>query len=176
MKIRVRTDDDLDACIRLAEVVHERDNYPKYMLTNLETFVAMPGALQAWVAEDDGTIVGHVALHPHTTVEAVGLACEKLLVPPDRLGVVARLFVAPDARRHGVARALLDTAAAEARARELEPMLDVGTYLTDAVGFYDRAGWQRIGEVTHVFESGERLDELVYVAPDATIRKRGWKP
>ncbi len=176
MNIRDRTDDDLEACIRLAQEIHERDGYPKYVLTNWEAFVATPGALREWVADDNGTIVGHVALHPRTTSEAVGLACEKLLVPPDALGVVARLFVAPDARGKGVAHALLETAAGEARARELQPMLDVGCYLTDAVALYDHAGWQQIGQVTHVFPSGETLDEYVYVAPDAVVRHRDWKP
>jgi ribosomal protein S18 acetylase RimI-like enzyme len=176
VKIRDRTDDDLDACIRLAQEVHERDAYPKYVLTNWEAFVATPGALRSWVADDDdGMIVGHVALHPRTTPAAVGLACEKLLVAPDALGVVARLFVAPAARRRGIAHALLETAAAEAHARDLQPMLDVGLYLTDAIALYDHAGWQRIGQVTHEFENGESLEELVYVAPDVTIRRRDWK-
>jgi GNAT superfamily N-acetyltransferase len=161
--------------VRIAQEVHERDGYPHYVLTEWDVFVAMPGALQAWVADDDGTIVGHAALHPHTTVEAVGLACEKLLVGPDSLGVVARLFVTPAARGRGIARTLLDAAAAEARARELEPILDVALELTDAIALYDRAGWQRVGQVTHEFPNGERLDEYVYVAPDATIRHRDWK-
>ncbi len=176
MKIRERTDGDLDACVQLAQTVQAVDRYPHRVPAEWDVFVATPGALHAWVAEDDtGTIIGHVALHPHTTKQAVGLACEMLLVGPDSLGVVARLFVAASARRKGVASALLETAAAEARARGLVPVLDVALDLTAAIALYDRVGWQRIGQVAHEFEDGEKLDELVYVAPDATIRKRDWK-
>jgi ribosomal protein S18 acetylase RimI-like enzyme len=176
VKIRERTDADLDACVRIAQEVHERDGYPMRVPKAWDVFIATPGALHAWVATDNGgAIVGHAALHPRTTPEAVGLACEKLLVGPDSLGVVARLFVAPDARHHGVARALVDTVAAEARTRGLEPILDVALSLTDAIALYDRAGWQRIGQVAHEFPDGELLPEVVYIAPDAVIRKRDWK-
>jgi ribosomal protein S18 acetylase RimI-like enzyme len=175
VKFRERTDADLDACVRIAQEVHDHDGYPLRVPKAWDVFLAMPGAFNAWVADDDGAIVGHVALHPHTTKEAVGLACEKLLVGPDSLGVVARLFVAPDARHHGVARVLLDIAAADARHRELEPILDVALNLTDAIALYDRAGWQRIGEVEHEFPDGELLPELVYIAPDSKVRTRPWK-
>jgi len=168
MIIRARTDDDLDACIRIAEAVQKLDGYPIHLPASYEVFVASPGALDAWVATgDDGEILGHVALHPHSTPESIGLACEYLRVAPSSLGVIARLFVAPEARRAGVARALLDTATAAARARGLLPVLDVAVTLLGAIALYEQSGWQRIGRVTVHFSNGEALDELVFI-PEAS--------
>jgi hypothetical protein len=48
--------------------------------------------------------VGHVALHPTRSPEVMALATAATGQAPEGLGVVARLFVSPAARRAGVAR------------------------------------------------------------------------
>jgi GNAT superfamily N-acetyltransferase len=162
--------DDLDRCARLADVVHRRDGYPPYLPTDLGTFLASPDALTAWVAECDGEIVGHVALHRHTSAAALALAARALGRPADRLGVIARLLVAPASRRGGLGRALLEAATEEAWSRDLWPMLDVATQFGAAVKLYEDSGWVKAGQVTFRADVDTAFEEFVYLAPP---RRRG---
>jgi GNAT superfamily N-acetyltransferase len=169
--VRPRTDTDLDACIELARIVQERDGYPPYFPQDIRgflgAFLTPPGDVyQAWVAEDVGEIVGHVALHRRSTDPVLTLASEALHQPVEKLGVVARLFVSPTARHRGVGQMLLDVASGEAVARGLFPVLDVATQFHDAIRLYERRGWVRAGQVTVVFEEeGFSLNEAVYLGP-----------
>jgi len=42
--------------------VHETDGYPVEGVDDPEAWIRPPAVLSAWVAEEDGTIVGHVAV------------------------------------------------------------------------------------------------------------------
>lgn len=125
----------------------------------------MPNALAVWVAERDGEIIGHVALLARSSRAVLTLASEVLKQPPDRFGLVARLLVSPGARREGVGRSLLNTAAGNAAGRGLWPILGVATHFHAAINLYEKCGWVRVGEVTVRFSEGEALDEFVYVGP-----------
>ena len=51
---------------RLIELLwesHANDDYPRYWPADAARFVISPGETGAWVAEQDGMVVGHVALH-----------------------------------------------------------------------------------------------------------------
>jgi ribosomal-protein-alanine N-acetyltransferase len=163
--VRPRVDADLDVCVAVAHAVHELDGYPAYLATDLRTFLVSPGAHAAWVAERSGEIVGHVALHRSSTAAAMARASEALDLPADRLGVVARLLVAPTARRGGVGRALLEVATHGATERGLWPVLDVAVQLPGAVRLYESRGWTPAGPVTVSFPDGTTLDELVFLGP-----------
>jgi GNAT superfamily N-acetyltransferase len=154
----------MDACVRLAEVVHERDGYPAYLATDLRTFLSAPDALAAWVAEAEGQIIGHVALHGRTIPAAMSIATDALTCPADQLGVVARLLVCPDVRRRGVGRALLEVATQEARTLGRWPVLDVSDQFEPAVALYEHSGWVRAGQV-HLELDGQAIEELVYLGP-----------
>src|SRR5262249_13607663 len=125
--IRPRRPEDLDQCEVMAHRVHHRDGYPVYLPSDLRAFLASPEALTAWVAAEEGQVIGHVALHPRASDGVIELASRILDVPPDRFGVVARLLVAPAARRRGIGSALLRTGTEEARRRARVPILDVVT-------------------------------------------------
>jgi GNAT superfamily N-acetyltransferase len=165
MDIRTRTDADLDTCVELARVVHALDGYPVFLPTDLRTFLASPGAYGAWAAEYGGAIVGHVALHPYSTAPVMDRASEALGQPVDRLGVVARLLVAPSARRRGVGQALLEVASRDAVARGLWPILDVATTLHGGIHLYESCGWTCAGQVTVRLGEELTVDELVYLGP-----------
>jgi GNAT superfamily N-acetyltransferase len=169
--VRERAEADIAACARLARLVHERDGYPHYPPGDLRSFIASPGAYRAWVAEQGGAVIGHVALHRGTTRPVLETASAALGRPPHRLGVVARLLVSPHTRRAGAGRALLETAAREAAARGLSPILDVATDLAAAISLYERCGWVRAGAVTVRFSDGNTLREYVYLAP---AERAGW--
>ena len=102
--VRPRTDDDMDACVRMATIIHDLDGYPSRHPIDFREFLVSADAFAAWVAERDGQVVGHVALHRHSTPEVLAMASRALIRPVDRLGVVARLLVSPDVRRKKIGR------------------------------------------------------------------------
>jgi GNAT superfamily N-acetyltransferase len=165
MHVRVRAEADLDGCIRLAEKVHETDGYPVYFPDGLRQFIASPDAISSWVVEERGEIVGHVALHRRSTDPVMAMATDALGQPCERIGVVARLLVDPELRREGLGRLLLHTAAQDALARDLWPILDVVTKHTGAVGLYESCGWIRAGQVTMKIREGLEFEEVVFLAP-----------
>lgn len=173
--VRPRIDSDLDGCEDVAAVVRAADGYPPHLPHQLRQFVASEDALGAWVADDSGQIVGHVALNPTSSDEVLALACAVLHKPPAALGVVARLFVAPSRRGQGTGGRLLRVATAAALRRGLVPILDVGTHFAPAIALYERNEWTRLGAVTVTFRE-RNLDEFVYVGPGELVRSANGHP
>jgi ribosomal-protein-alanine N-acetyltransferase len=163
MIIRPRIDADLDQCVAVARVVHQLDGYPPYLPTGLRTFLVSSDAHGAWVAEENDEIVGHVALHRRSTAAAMALASQTVGQPVERLGIVARLLVAPPARRQGVGQALLDVASQAAVDLGLWPVLDVVTPLQGAIALYEKCGWASAGKVTVDLGDDETIEEYVYI-------------
>ena len=94
---------------------------------------------QLIVAELDGTVCGSGAIYPDVSVQGVGW-------PRGWAGGRA-LAVHPEARRHGVAQALL--AAAECLAQHHgAPVfaLHTASFMTTAIAMYDRLGYRRAPE------------------------------
>lgn len=165
MRIRPRHDPDLGACATLLTAVHAADGYPVNLPHDPVAFLAPPDTLGAWVAEDGGRLVGHVALRSRTSAPVMAAAAAAAEVGAERLAVVARLLVSPESRRRGVGRALLEAAARRALELGRRPVLDVVRSHTAAVALYDREGWDRAGEVEVTFPSGQTVKELVFLAP-----------
>jgi GNAT superfamily N-acetyltransferase len=165
MVLRERVAADVDGCVALARRTHETDRYPMHIPDDLRLFIVTPDALAAWVAVEDGDIVGHVALRPRAGPSATALAREALGLDPDHLGVVSRLLVSPEHRRMGIGRSLLELACDEAWARGRWPVLDVVTFQHAAIRLYESCGWVRAGQVTSRFGQGPEVEEFVYLGP-----------
>jgi GNAT superfamily N-acetyltransferase len=164
--VRRRREADLDRCAQLAQEVQSVDGYPPYLQKgDLGLFIESSDAMAVWVAETDGDLVGHVALHARSSDAVMDLASAVADRPPDRFGVVARLFVSPEARRRGVGRTLLRTAEAHAVGLGLYPILDVVTRFQSAITLYEQCGWARAGTVILTLPDGSALEEFVYFAP-----------
>jgi ribosomal protein S18 acetylase RimI-like enzyme len=164
--IRPRTPADGPALAAIAAETHRLDGYPKYLPADLEAFIVDPGALAAWVAEDAGVPVGHVALHRHAAAEVMEVARRATgSRTEDALAVVARLLVAPAARRRGLARALLDEATGAAAGMGRRAVLDVVDEHAAAIALYERAGWLRAGRVRWELPDGRPLEGFVYLSP-----------
>jgi GNAT superfamily N-acetyltransferase len=163
--IRRRLEADIDQCVLLAEEVHAKDGYPMYRPDDMRAFIGTPDALAAWVAEDDGEIVGHVALHPRSSPAVIEMASEAVGLRPEDLGVIARLVVSTRYRRRGIGRSLLEVAASEAHARGLWPVLDAVSAHESAIHLYDDCGWVRAGKVTVSWGEHPAVEELVYIGP-----------
>jgi GNAT superfamily N-acetyltransferase len=169
--VRDRRAEDLPRCAEVLHEVHLRDGYPTYWHEDPQGFVAGRGTLAAWVAVADGALVGHVTLGTADAVAVWGPCAEATGRELTGLGVVARLFVAPAARGHGVARALLSAAVDEADCRGLRPVLDVTVDNHEAIDFYERRGWVQVGEATLALADppGATLAMALYVAPEPTL-------
>jgi ribosomal protein S18 acetylase RimI-like enzyme len=143
--IRPRREEDLERCVALLRRVHEVDRYPVVWPSGALAWLAGRDPLAAWVAEDDGQLLGHLSLHATDDSRARPQWREALAVGVERLAVVSRFFVAPEARGRGIGAALMDRAQQHAAAARLELVLDVAEHNRDAIAFYERRGWRRVG-------------------------------
>ena len=168
MNIRARTPDDIEACVRLLADVHAADGYPVKWPANPVRRLTPDALLAAWVAEADGIIIGHVALCSAVGDPAAPLWCDATDLPAERIGVVARLFVAPSVRGQGVGAALLARVCDEARSRNLHPALEVLDHDRSAIALYERSGWLYIGSVSASWaqaNKGQAATLRYYLAP-----------
>ncbi|HTZ09108.1 MAG TPA: GNAT family N-acetyltransferase [Acidimicrobiales bacterium] len=168
VRVRPRLPEDLAPCGALVRAVRHRDGYPPYLPGgDVQALLEVPGALGAWVAELDGAVVGHVALHRESSPEVMARAAGALGLVPGDLAVVARLVVAPPWRRGGIGRALLETAASAATRFTRRAVLDVAARFGGAVTLYRSCRWIELGTVAVRLPDGTVLDELVFASPPA---------
>lgn len=166
LQIRRRTSEDLDACESVAAQVQALDGYPSFLGDGgLRDFLQPDDAFDAWVALLDGGVVGHVVLRPSSAPPSASLAASELGVDTEELAFIARLLVAPSARRKGIAGALLDHAVADARGRGHVPVLDVVTRDVGAIALYEARGWRRLGNYDLTLRNAATLSLAVYAAP-----------
>jgi GNAT superfamily N-acetyltransferase len=165
--VRRRIPDDVSRCLELLHAVHKNDGYPS-TVDDASGFLVPPYEAALWVAVLNGAVVGHVALHQPKDSATVGVASRATGLQQERLVLLSRLFVAPEARGEGLARSLVRTAVAEARTKGQRAVLDVGQDFRAAVALYEAEGWscvaadrQTVGE--------EVFDVWVYVAPEPTV-------
>ena len=169
--IRARRQDEIAMCVALLADVHVVDGYPTRWPTDPHDWLTPKNLLAAWVAEDKGALLGHVALCAATGDAAAPVWSAASGLPADQIAAVARLFVAPSARGRRLGAALLAAACAEAYSRRLRPALDVVDHDSAAMALYERAGWQRIASAPApwTLANGERPVLHYYLAPPPTI-------
>ncbi len=157
----------MSSCLALLHAVHKTDGYPS-TVDDAAGFLVPPYEAASWVAVTNGAVAGHVALHQPRDSATVSIASRTTGLPQERLVLLSRLFVAPEARGEGLARSLLRTAVAEARRTGQRAVLDVGQDFRAAVALYEADGWSRVA--AHRQAVGEEVfDVWVYVAPGPTV-------
>jgi GNAT superfamily N-acetyltransferase len=139
--IRIRRADDLADCVAVLRRVYEQNGYPGRWPADPAGWISHE-VVTAWVDIGGGQVVGHVGLGRGLEARCLREATGK---EPAETATVVRLFVDPGARRGGVGRALLGAAVAEARARGLQPVLDVEDDSLGAIALYERSGWRLAG-------------------------------
>ncbi len=162
---RPRVAADLPGCVTLLEETHRVDGYPRFGVHTNAEFLTKATETDAWVAERDGVIIGHVALHTVEGHVVLAAARRSTGLPPDRFAVVARLLVSTQARGLRVGRRLLDLATDTAARRGQRAVLDVVRDAPGVVALYERAGWTRIGAETIDLGTLGELDVWVYLSP-----------
>ena len=161
MRIRPRTSGDFEELDKLAGRVHAVDGYPVHVPGgDLLRFLTEPPSLAAWVAEENGRLLGHVAVNSDSNPSAMK-AIREARIEGD-LAVVARLLVDPGARRRGIGMQLLAQARAHGELLGRTPILDVVAASVPAVSLYRAAGWQEIAEAV-IKLPGRTISELVFV-------------
>lgn len=161
MMVRRRTDDDLNALARVVSRVRAADDYPTYLPgDDYHRFLTQPEPLEAWVAEWDARLCGHVALNAQPSAGAMQVLHDAGIVGP--LGAIARLLVDPDGRGRGIARALLETARTAAVTEHRVPVLEVVESSLAALALYRRSGWVEVGRTSLALPDGRELRELVF--------------
>ncbi|HEY4830303.1 MAG TPA: GNAT family N-acetyltransferase [Solirubrobacteraceae bacterium] len=143
--LRPRRSEDLESCVALLRDVHEADGYPTVWPANPAHWLAGGDSLAAWVAEEDGAVLGHLAVHRISAARAGPPWREALPVPVDRLAVVSRFFVSTRARGRGIGGTLMTRAEEHAAENDLRLVLDVAMQNGAAIAFYERRGWRRVG-------------------------------
>jgi GNAT superfamily N-acetyltransferase len=135
VRIRAREAGDLELCVRVLAGVRETSGYPANWPADPARWLTPDGIAGAWVATTAAVpVAGHLVLRQ----PADGW-------PGEPAAEVSRLFVAPAARRQGVAQALLATAIGWATPHRLDLVLEVTDELRAARALYERAGFQLTG-------------------------------
>lgn len=145
--------------------VHTTDGYPVEGVDQPEVWIRSADVMAAWVAELDGSIVGHVAImRPHGE-DAVSLWMQQSGDNEDRIAVLARLFVVKTARKHAAGERLMQAAMSYGSEHGIRLVLDVMTKDAAAIRLYERLGWREIGRAPHHYGNGRSIDAVCYVAP-----------
>jgi ribosomal protein S18 acetylase RimI-like enzyme len=159
--VRRRTDDDFAALVQIMARTRATDDYPTYLPgDDYHRFLTRPESLEAWVAEWDGRICGHVALNALASPGAMQVLRDADIGGP--VGAVARLLVDPGFRRQGVAGELLQTVRAAAQSQQRTPVIEVVESSNAAIALYRSAGWVELGRATLALPDGRELSELVF--------------
>ncbi len=112
--------------------------------------------VEAWASGKDpeGYPIGEEGSYLVVAEREDGVAGFGHLVVPDR--EVTAVYVDPDHARRGVGTAILEELASEADDRELDELSLVAS--RNAVGFYERRGWERVENLTHETTGGIELE------------------
>jgi GNAT superfamily N-acetyltransferase len=167
LEIRPRKQTDIALCVDILRRVHHRDRYPTHWPKDPLRFVAPTYELVAWVAELDGEVLGHVALHDAAQDPACETAQSAAHLAAADLAAVGRLFVAPEHRGRNVGPQLLSTATEAAHRQGQRPFLNVAQSLDAAIAMYERSRWKNLGPLSIHFRDGNVLDTFVYLGPEA---------
>jgi GNAT superfamily N-acetyltransferase len=152
VKIRSSRESDIPPLVSLADLVRGVDRWPPHRVGTTKDFIAGSVSTAALVAEEDGELIGRVAVHERSAGSVMTLASNAIGVEASGLAVVARLFVDPQRRGRGVGMKLLAASVDATIAAGRHPILDVWTELEGAIALYERAGLLRLGEVTFTFK------------------------
>jgi GNAT superfamily N-acetyltransferase len=159
--IRPRRSEDLEPCLELLHAVHLADRYPVLWPQDPPRWLTGRAGLAAWVSEKAGAIDGHLALHATDDTRARREWRDAVPVPAEQLAVVSRFFVALETRRRGVGSALMDAAEGYGADHGLRLVLDVADHNADAIAFYERRGWRRVGTTSLLLDDGRTTLPLV---------------
>ncbi|WP_301127402.1 GNAT family N-acetyltransferase [Streptomyces cacaoi] len=161
--VRPRLATDIEEAARVLVEVHATDGYPVEGVDAPEEWLTPSGAIQSWVAELDGRIVGHVTISNPQDEGAISLWSQT--AKHDDVAVLGRLFVLRSARGQAIGKRLIKIATEFACRNNQRLVLDVMAKDASAIRLYEALGWRRIGRVEHDGGGGNRFEAFCYVSP-----------
>jgi GNAT superfamily N-acetyltransferase len=167
-EVRLRRAGDLSRCIRLVRMTSAGGRHALPPSGSPRAWLEDPALLDAWVADRDGVLLGHVALARVGGDPTAALRWREVTGrPPAQLAEISRLVVRPGARAAEVVQELVGAALTGARERGLHPVLQTLGATQDEIRAYEELG----GRLQAMYPSDgrtERRELLVYVWPAAT--------
>ena len=146
--IRPRRDDDVPALVEILVRQQPETRYPFHWPSDRapEDFIRRPGELEAWVAELEGAVVGHVAIQSVADDDALGeVWATAHSAPIAALRCISVLFADRRLARRGIGSALLARATDQALAGGGAPVLDVVAEHHEPRHLYLGRGWVEVG-------------------------------
>ncbi|MFD9608055.1 GNAT family N-acetyltransferase [Streptomyces sp. NPDC059083] len=165
--VRPYRDADLEGAAAALVAVHATDGYPVEGVADPEAWIRSADVRAAWVGDLEGKIIGHVSVMRPRGEDAVALWVEQSGDDEQHVAVLARLFVLQEARQHALGAQLMQAAMSWAQEQGIRLVLDVMAKDAAAIRLYQRLGWTKIGEATHLYGEGQLMDAVCFVAPPA---------
>lgn len=163
VEIRPTIPADLDTLADVLVQVHAVDGYPVEGVDEPRAWVELPDSLGQWTALLCGRPVGHVALlRPCPGDGAPTLLDGDATATLGDVGVLARLFIAPAARRRSLADALMRVVEEAADQAHLTVVLDVMEKDAAAIKLYESRGWKLLGGIKHEAGQGAPVEALAF--------------
>lgn len=171
MNVRPRTEADFESLEECLRNCHAEFGWPLEDLPNARAFIIDDHAPleQAWVAECEGEIVGHIAI-TSSVPENPAVAMWKAQGGTDNVAVVGRLFVHPKiGKARGVTRALVT--AVDDWARRADVWLIMYCVVYNAARqlmcriLTSRFGWIKYADTAYHSSEGWTADAVCYAAP-----------
>jgi GNAT superfamily N-acetyltransferase len=163
--VRPRRESDIAAAAAGLVRVHALDGCPVEGVSQPESWLTPTGMIASWVAEISGLLAGHVVISRPMGEEAVSLWLEQSHDAEDKVAVLARLFVLPEARQRSIGERLMGAAVAYANRHGIRLVLDVLFKDAAAIRLYERTGWEGIGNGSHAFGAAQEAAALCFVSP-----------
>ena len=139
-----------------------------------EDFIRRPGELEAWVAELDGAVVGHVAIQAVLDDDELGrvwAAAHGASIA--QLRCISVLFADRRLARQGIGSALLERATQRALLEDGAPVLDVVAEHRTARHLYLGKGWVEVGRSRPGWLPATEEPVYLMILPRPTHRDTG---
>ncbi|EMC92782.1 hypothetical protein BAUCODRAFT_77041 [Baudoinia panamericana UAMH 10762] len=162
--VRERAARDVDECVELLELVYQRDGYPVQGTANAVSFLTGESTWRAWVAEEQGRIVGHIAVSSPSN-DDLAVALHRSIYGNQAIAVLERLFVHPTARGCGAASALMQTAQSYGASKGQRLVLFALIKDRNAIRLYERLGWRNFGTALYNYGNGKQMDAICFCTP-----------
>lgn len=163
--IRPRTEDDIEGCVACLKRVYDKDRYPVSGVSNAQEFLSGDVIQQAWVAEKNSIIKGHVTAN-RAMESDISVALWRQKHPESKIAVLGRLFVDPDSRGSGLAARLIANAVSWANERNMRLVLFVLLKDRGATKLYEKLGWSYFGTQVFHYGDGQQMDALCFASPE----------
>lgn len=162
--IRTRHDTHLDSCIALLDRVHQRDGYPGAVV-NRRLFLQPDTLVQAWVAESNGNVIGHVAVGDARPGD-IAVDVWRQRHPTESIVTLERLFLDPEYRGIGVAGRLIECTVQWSHDNGYQRLVLFALKKDmKAARMYQRLGWEHFGTDTFHYGHGEQMEALCFSSP-----------